>query len=266
MQFIFKIGALPATKNSAYFVYPGRERAETFFAPADQAALAAIRAAYSHEDLECEPQLAPAARELGLTEGAITPDRAAMIGLMTFEVALPGQFQEIKQTELVYQYGLACGEFWRAAPWCFDCAREILELVFRGDVREAVEAVIFGRTGEPSGLTMFPGSGSASRVDALYRQGLTDGGPNLSTLGVSFDADPAFAVDGMRRAFGLERFPVPVKLLSGDRVRLREDDLLALTIAQRAVANLTVAGAPGVAQLRIEKLAAEVVVTSRKIV
>jgi hypothetical protein len=80
----------------------------------------------------------------------------------------------------------------------------------------------------------------------------------------SFDTGPVFAIDCLRRPYALERFPVPVRVVNGEKVHLRESDLVALSVALRAVAVLTDGGTEGTSWLRIEDLAVKAVVTPRR--
>ncbi len=263
VHFVFKIGPLPEVRgpSSAYFVYPGREGVETFFASSDEEALAQIASIYSPEELECEPRLAAEAAKFGMAVGQITPDRAAILGLLTFEIALPDHFREIKSQNLVYQYGTACRAFWRSAPWRFDYVTGALQITFRGTVEMSVEAAVLGRNGKQFGLGIFPQAASLQHISKLIQDHNIDDVASLDMLGVMFETDPRFAVDGMIRAFDLERFPIPMKTVEGERVRLTEEDLLVLAGALHAISTMPDKGAKGAARISVEDFSIEAVVT-----
>jgi hypothetical protein len=263
VHFVFRIGPLPQvqTPSSAYFVFPGEEGVETFFASSDEEALLQIGSGYEPAQLECEPQLAVAASKSGMAVGPITPDRAAILALLTFELALPDHFREIKNHDIVYQYGMACSAFWRSAPWRLDEANGALQITFSGAVAKRVEATVLGRTGKQFGLAIFPGVGSLQTVSRLIQDHNVDDVASLDMLGVTLETEPAFAIDGMIRSFELDRFPLPMKTVNGERVRLTDQDLLVLACALRAISTSSDKEAKGIARIGVNDIAIEAVVT-----
>ena len=168
----------------------GKKEFETFFASSDEEALAQIGSSYELAQLECDPQLAVAAGKSGVAVGQITPDRAAILGLLTFEIALPDHFREIKSQDIVYQYGMACSAFWRSAPWRLDDATGPLQITFSGAVAKNVEATVMGRSGKQFGLAIFPEAGSLQAISRLIQDRNVDDVASLDMLGFTFETEP----------------------------------------------------------------------------
>ena len=56
---------------------------------------------------------------------------------------------------------------------------------------------------------------------------------------VTFDDQPQFATDAMRRAYGLPRVPVATKMRAGEGTPLSDLDLLSIGASLKAVSYLT---------------------------
>jgi hypothetical protein len=251
MQFVFRIGPLPADETTfAYFAHPGRCGEETFFASSDRDALARIASTYAGEPIEVEPDLAEAGGSMGMLPGPITPNRARMIGSMAFDIALPGRFQAITVMGLLHEFSVACAAFCRAAPWQWSYARNPLRIEVQGSASCVCDGVVMGWRGEPFGLALFPQTGIVERLGTATLRDLPNAVADLTTLGVTFDSEPAFAVDAMRRAFGLPRFPVPVHLIDGRWGDLGDGDMAKLIAVLRAIEVLTDAGVDSAGHLR----------------
>jgi hypothetical protein len=262
-QFVFKLSPLPPDGLSCYFVYPGQEGIETFFADRDQAALARIREAYPEDELCSDGSLTDLPFDAGLASAEITPDYSATMAIMAYEIAFPGQFRAIRRLDALDRFLIACHAFWRQAPWKNTPAAPILDVVFKGALSDRLEALLMGGGGDPPGFAMFPADGALETIDALYRGGVVDGGAAMTTLGVTFEVEPFFAVDCIRRAYGFERLPTPMKVVNGEKDDINENDLLALSLALSATVELFNKAAPAVARVELEGVASEARVAPR---
>jgi hypothetical protein len=238
--FVFRIGPLPVNEGPryVYYIYPGRSGERSVFADDDRAALREIFKTYRREEIECEPQLANAAAEFAIPAVEPTPERKHMIGIVTFDLALGEALKNIQRQGLIYQFGLACREFWDAEPWrrsIFDAPKHV---EFEGSLQMVGELALLGLAGMETGLAIYPRPGAAAGVFEAMRSGRAEEALTSDTLGVTFEDGPEFAVDAMERAYGLARFPSPLKVDGGKKVPLSDFDIAALSAALRSVAAL----------------------------
>ncbi|MEA2860005.1 MAG: hypothetical protein QOC72_2044 [Methylobacteriaceae bacterium] len=260
MHFVFKVGPIAGlpTRAWAYFVHPGRENRETFFSANDRDAFAQLMLEYQPGELECEPQLASEGRELGIASGKVTPDRAAIMALVTFDIAAPGHFQNVQRHDLIYQYGMACNAFWRSRARLSEKSVGSLLITFRGDFTATVEASILGGGGGEFGLGLFLQRGSLHRLAQPIECADIEI-TSMDLLGVSLAREPPFAIDAMRRAFDLERLPVPLRAKDGRRTQVSEHELLILTGALRAIAAMGGPDQNGAAEIALHDLSVHVI-------
>jgi hypothetical protein len=257
IHFVFKVGPIFRNDNvvNAYFVYPGSPGYQVFFANDDRSGLSHIAAAFPHTFLACEPQMYNIGREFGFRLGSFTDETAHMLGLVTFDMALPGQLQQIEREELIYQFGTACAEFYNASPWRFASATGTLGIAITGSVRCRLEARILGSAGIEYGLATYSIGSVHSIKNPLEDEHLIIPS-SLDTLGVTFSDSPDFAIDAMRRAYGIPKLPEPVKIANGERIHLVDQDLLILTASLRGTAVLSDNDNESIAQVQVADLSA----------
>jgi hypothetical protein len=255
-QFVFKIGPVSSGEGlvNTYFVYPGKEGKDSFVGDDDRAALAEIAAAYPGESIECEPPLAGVGADFGFGEGTFTPQRAHMLGVCTFDLALPGQLKTIKREGLIYQFGVACAKFWSASPWRFGFAQHTVEITFVGSVQRQAEARVLGAAGEEYGLMLYWEPSAIEHVKTLHDAGRIAEAAGVDSLGVTFGDEPAFAVSGMARAYGLDRLPTPLKVRGGERATVDDLDLLLLASALQGLSGLSDEGVDGSGHVKVSDL------------
>jgi hypothetical protein len=252
-QFVFKVGPIPSQQGPvfAFFVFPGEGDKITFFSSDDRSALIEIVAAYPGSIIQCEPQLSEAASGLGI-EADFTAESANMLGMIVFDIALSGQLKEIERQGLIYEFGTACSKFWHAAPWKSASATKPLEIVLQGTIEGTAESLVLGASGVEYGLAIYPMPGSIDQVISHMSVGLLGEAIAVDTIGVVFKDEPLFAVDGMERAYGVKKLPVPIKVAGGERRQLKDLDLLLLTAALQAASSLTEQTEKGIGHVKVE--------------
>jgi hypothetical protein len=252
MRFIFKIGPIPVNDGvvNAFFVHPPHDDAISFFGGTDREGLEQAVARYGAGELECEPDMAHAGSEFGIRAGNVTPERAHMIGLMTFDIALPHHFDAVEQEGIIYQFGLSCSKFWSASPWCFRFQKQPMRISLAGAVENVFEASVLGGDTE-YGLFLYPQPGSIMQAVELAQAGELEKAGRLDSLGVTLPNGPGFAVDGMKRAYGLVRFPVVTRMANGAGVPLGDLDLLSLAAAMSAVSYMTDTNTIGIGRVTV---------------
>jgi len=237
---VFKIGPLEQGTGDvyAYFVYPGDVDHRAFFGHDDNSVLSEILGVYLPAELACEPQLSAAASPLGIKSRELTLDEANQVGVMAFELAFPGQLSHI-QAATFFQIAEASKLFVESAPWNRPIARQTIGIAATRSVKRRLSARILGSKGASVGLALFPSSQAIDQIVDLFDAGKLQEAADIETLGVSLEDGPPFAIDAMRRAYGLLKFPSPLKTESGTRQRLDDLDFLLLAAALRAVSMLS---------------------------
>lgn len=249
---VFRIASIPqarATVN-AYFVYPGSPDRQVFFDDEDRTALEEILEVYSADGLACEPALAPAAREVGVPTRELTADEANQVGVMAFELAMPGQLTKVS-AQAIYHFGTASRVYHEASPWKNQFAYETIGVALTGDIKRRLSARILGVTGPSAGLVLYSSPASIDQIVDRFEHGQLDRAESVDALGVTFEEAPGFAVDAMRRAYGLSWFPLPTKLRAGVRVAMEDEDFLILAASMRAVSALSDTSRESEAQIRV---------------
>jgi hypothetical protein len=261
MHFVFRIGpiSVPDGESNAYFVHPGKDDAIAFFADNDHAAFEQIVRKYEAAELACEPDLAAAAAEFHLGVSEITPERAHVIGLTAFDLANPGHLKGIQRAGIIFQFGVSCSRFWRASPWRYASTHQPLEVVLRGAVDTVLEGLVMGGDVE-YGLCLYPDRGSVDRINELAHAGRVEEAARLNSLIVTLKDRPAFATDALRRAYGLPRLPVPIKMVDGAGVPLADLDVLTLAAALTAVSHLTDEILTATGRVKVSDLEVEAIV------
>jgi hypothetical protein len=238
-QFAFKVGPLePATRESAYFIYPGTPDHQVSMAPDDVSGLRDLLQWYKGGVLVCEPQLRTAAEQLGLECESYDVERAHALGMVSFDLVLAERLAQVEPQEIVYAYGTACAEYFRAASWNYAFAGRTVGLLITGSVKRRVEARILGPQGEQKGLVLFEPDSLSSLSQKTDAKEIVEALLRVGAIGCDFSDEPAYAVDAMRRAYGLDSFPAPIKLVAGKTEPLSSEDLLALSVALRAISAL----------------------------
>jgi hypothetical protein len=239
VQFVFRIGPIPVKDGTvlAFFVDPGRDDARTFVADDERSGLELVARAYGGARLECEPELALSAAPFGFVPGPITDERKHYIGLAAFDLVFGDLLRGIEHDAITFQFGRAASAFWQAAPWQHASVRNPIDLAFEGTAPGRFEAMVMG--GEVKlGLTLYPQQGTLERLSALAAEGRLDEAARVDSLSTTFEDEPAYAVDAMRRAYELRRLPVPARMAQGSGVRPSDHDLLRLAAALKATSLL----------------------------
>lgn len=260
-QFVFGIGPVQATDGAtSYFrVYPGEADKLVYVAPMAAAALARILHDYAAADLECEPALAEAAAAFGLPVGAIDDQRAHAIALAAFDVMDERLMGGVEREGLIFQFGRAAKRFLGSAPWRRTLAVRPMTIEVLGSMSARMTGVLFGA--EVPGLGLFDDAGTLDAAVASMRAGDAGRAAALARLGVRLEDAPAFAVDAMRRAHGLDRVPIPLVV---DRKRRRmpgDADIGTLAAAMIAVSLLEDGATVAHGTVRVEDV--EFVVNAR---
>lgn len=257
---VFKIGPLEQDRVGAYvyFVYPGDVDRRAFFGRDDRSVLSEILRFYSVGELACEPKLSTAASQLGITSRELTPDEASQIGVMAFELVLSGQLNQVHPAAIYHLAG-ASRLFVESAPWNQPFALQTIGIAATGAVKRRLSARVLGSKGASAGLALFSSPAAINHMVDLFAAGKLEETQNVDTLAVSLEDRPPFAIDAVRRAYGLLKIPIPLKINSGKRAPLDDLDFLLLSAALRAVSVLSGGNEESNSQVRAGELEISVI-------
>ena len=208
---------------------------------------------YPPDRLACEPALAAAARAVGLATKELTPDEANQIGVIALELAMPGQLTEVS-AQAIYHFGTASRAYHEASPWKSHFACETIAITLSGAIKQTLCARVLGVMGGSAGLVLYSSPASIDQIVDRFENRQLDGAESVDALGVTFEETPEFAIDAMRRAYGLSWFPLLTKLRDGVHGAIENDDLLILAASLRAVSALSDLSRTSEAEIRVDDL------------
>ena len=253
--FLFKIAPVMVDdrETGLYFVQPALTGPGVYAADEDRAGIAQVRQDFDPQSVECEPELAAAAAEFQIGPGEITPQRAQLIGGMAFDMVLPDRFRSLESRSPLYVFAVSAGAFWQSAPWRYGTLARPIEVTFDGAVQDRMIAAIAGDADDQA-FSLYPDLATLRVALEQAQQGRFEDTARLNKLVVTFESQPAFATDAMRRAYGLPRIPVPAKMWNGMGTPLQDADLLALASGLKAVSSFSDRQQSGTALIKSDDL------------
>ncbi len=239
MLYATKLGPVTTGEGSTY-VYVGFTSDARLLPPVmaedDAIGLRRLAMAASREDLRCDPDLADAGRPLGY-EPMPRPDDviAGRAGLaLTLSMGKLG----LQQPGLLQALAEGSAAFWKRRPWEDWNDGQPLVAEVRGTRTHTYEASIMGRGGETFGISLYEERGTIREIIRLMDEGRPGDASRVNSIAVTFDEEPAYAVQALREAYDLPVVPVPMRIVRGRPAKIEPTDLLVVAVALRAVADL----------------------------
>jgi len=241
MFHLFHLGPLVLDERR-FWLLSGVNEAGGFFHPLVgrdvPSVLAAISARHGAENLRVEPELEGTAAQFGLRAEAL-PERA-LVPRAALAFAFVASHPLFRRPSTVASLLEACALFETAAPWTrFRSSDPFALLLVRKRRSQEREFVVRGSGDQPRGLELHENPGfveaerEARRNLGLFRP------RRVRSLLVTFESGPAWAVDAVRRAYGLQALPAVVRLSPGSRRAPAPRELLELAAALRCAAMLS---------------------------
>lgn len=232
-----------------YIVFPGRGENQTYFAPDDRTGIEAVLDDYAPGELVCEDALAGAAAKFGIAAAPL--DRIAAHGLALYVYdRVPGRpFQAITEQGLIYQFAHVVAQF-RAAGIADDILDRPMRLQIEGTIEFVTDLYFHTDAGSPAMMTMMMEKAVVTgdaKIPPVTR--LED----YDRLWVDCLDGPAFALEALKRAHGLDVVPVPWCRQKGDVGPVVDMHLALLVAIFTAAADLTVAEDTALANFRIKE-------------
>ena len=236
-NFIFRIGPFEAAEEPtySYYVYPGQDNDFLFLADKDEEGFEKILEIYSPNELECEPELGEVAAHYGIPVGGMTLERLHTIALMGLEAIEEQHFKDILHEGLIYQFGGAAADFWRAMPWNKAFAKLHLQFHFEGSINLTLYGLVMGESGREYGIALYKTPEDLRKMLDLASESLLEEAATIDTLGVIFSDEPKYAAHAMQRTHNIDKIPIPVTVQGGRRYLVTDLDLLALAAALEAL-------------------------------
>ncbi len=210
MLHAFKLGPLPVGKGkvSVYAAVGPDGLLPLAFERSDGEGLRALLRAAGGKPLRCEPALSSAAAKVGLaTEDLPREALLARAGVATALAGGPSDTAGAAATNLLLD---AFARFWRARPWTrFDGDSPVSVTLATGGRTEIREASVMSMGGGQFGLALHDEPGSVARLLRLAETGTADEALRISSVAVSLDDEPAWAVRAVEEPTESRAFPRP---------------------------------------------------------
>lgn len=247
MDYVFRVGPVETTDGETFIYFidaSDEESPDPVLAESDEQALSQIAQTRSGRPLSCEPRLEAAGRSLGFT--GVGPDQmqAHRMGLVAFDMLLGDELGEIEADGALYQFGVACGKLWSATSWKEHFANQALVVEMSGALDAVWELAVTGGEGEEYVFVLYPEVGRLVELQRLVKEDKVEEAAKLGSLGVSLQAEPAWAAEIFSTVYDLPLVPHPTKVAGGERAYLTDTDLITLAAALQAIAILE-PGDPG---------------------
>lgn len=256
-DFVFRIGPFEAAEEPTYFyyVYPGQGDDLLFLADKDEEGFEKIFEIYSPKELECEPELGEVAAHYGIPVGEMTLERLHTIALMGLEAIEEQHFKDILHEGLIYQFGGAAADFWRAKPWDKAFAELHLQFHFEGSVNLTLYGFVMGKGAHEYGIALYKTHENLRKMLDLADESLLEEAATVDTLGVMFHDEPKYAAHAMQRTHNINKIPIPLTVQGGRRYLVTDLDLLALAAALEALSVMDDTMEFAVGRVSVEDLA-----------
>jgi hypothetical protein len=190
------------------------------------------------EKLLCEGKLARAGSTLGFESAPMPawvplPRASLAIALALGPLMVPGD------PSALHMLCHGATEFLRAKPWRYWTDNEPVEVVLDGAVQARYEGALMGAGGMEFGVALYKRAGALERIARAVDAGRMKGAAREDAIAVTLDDKPRFAIDALHDAYGLDRLPVPIKLVGGGAAAISGEDVAILGGTLRLLAMLT---------------------------
>ncbi|RKH19073.1 hypothetical protein D7X74_07915 [Corallococcus sp. CA047B] len=187
----------------------------------------------------CEPALAEAALELGLS--VAPPPQAALSSRAAIATFLAWGQRGVSGlgSDKALLFVQAATEYWNAMPWTHWDDGQPFVVDVTGAHEHTYEGCVFHADDGLAGLALYERPGALARLLELQVHGQGEEAKALPAIAVSLEPSPAYAVEALSAAGRVPRLPLPIK--SGPHGVSVPSSLesLILVAALRAVARLS---------------------------
>lgn len=238
MIYIFKLGPI-LTADGMHAVYTAMDEAGLVSPPIPGCDdVAGLRKAMAREvgPFFCDESLRDAAQQLGVPVVPTPGDLVEPLGQVVLGVALIGRVAAHVDNSVFSAFARAATAFYRAAPWQHWDGDDVLQATVG---RDSYEVSVMGSAGQEYGLILYPKRDSVSLINGLMAENRYEEAKLTDFISMGFDEGPSYAIPFLRRAYGLDLVPEPMKVERGKLGLASEDELLTLAAVLDGVARLS---------------------------
>ena len=237
MLHLFQLGPIVAGTRRTWLLSGVTEKGgflHPFIGTDVPSGLATLSARVGAAGLRVEPALEGAGARFGIPAEPLPASARVPRAVLAF--ASLTSFRLFRTPGVVAGFLESCVAFEKARPWTRCGTDERFGILMAERWRcWTRELVVLGSGGRPRGLELHERSGPAS---GLFRRRR-----GLDSLLVTFGTGPAWAVEAVREAYGLDEIPTVLRMEPGSRQEPRRVELLQLAAALRSAAILGAEGA-----------------------
>jgi hypothetical protein len=231
--FVFRVGPfeLPSGPLSLYFAF-GSDL-EPIPATDDEAALREIADHERDRLLTCEPKLRQAGEKLGFAVRPFSRRMAHRCAIASLALTVAPSLEDASDSDVTdalcdSAHVFAFAEVTRVLP-----AGASYLVDTRGVVARRYESMLQGADSGVHGFVLYEEMGTVSKLHS---------GPEpqviADSLGLFLLKEPEFAVEALRRVYGLDWLPRPTSVKNGARTNLTQEQVLTISAAARAFGDM----------------------------
>lgn len=253
MLYAFKLGPIETGEGftTTYVGMTPNEALPPLFVAHATEALKSLADQAGDLELRCEPALARAGKAIGF-EPATAPEWVAgPRAVLAWGLAMGNGGGKLLGAPIP-EFLHASAAFMKAKPWRHWDNEDIVELDVTGARERTYEASIMGCGGEEYGIALYEEKGAIAKLTRFFDAGRMHEAAKLRSIAVTMDDEPMWAIRALKEVFGLARVPVPIKVARGAPGPVDALDLVTLTAALRAIAQLSPRRTEASARLPVE--------------
>jgi hypothetical protein len=247
MRYIFKVGPFQVCGGPPQAMYISFGDGKMDFEPAmaDEQGLQGLIRRGSAAGAVCEPQLAEAARKLGLEVRPLNEEcvlgKAVLSVISTNRETLEGNRDKAVLLELID----AAAAFFTAKPWTGISSFQMIDIQIDGGMRHLFESTVAGGQSREIGLFMFFRVGDAPRFEEAARLRDRKLVAPVEMMTLMYDLAPGPITSAIQDVTGILFAPVLLRMRLGEPVALKPAEVAVLAASLRAVADLARTGDEG---------------------
>lgn len=256
--FVFKVGpfALAHGHLSIYFAY-GSDL-DPISGTDDAEALRVVAAHDRGARLTCEPRLREAGEKLGYVVTPFSRLMAHRCAVASLQLAVAPSLEDIEDDDVIDCFCEAAQEFVFARVTAVLPRATAFSVEVEGSLQRRYESMLQGESTDVYGLVLYEEPGSLARLRSDAWQPTS---APVASLGLFLRSGPVFAIEALRRVYGLDWLPQPTRVRQGHRANLTSVEVLTLAATARALADLaSTRSSAAAASLQVGGVGVDVVV------
>jgi hypothetical protein len=253
MMHVFCLGPLAVGRGPAPFVafFGTEDRVEQpVFAESEEACFAEVRRRHPKDAITCVPELAEAGRAFAMEPAPIPERMRTLRAGIALTLASGHTLAPSVTPPVLIELVAASADFLAAQPWERFDSEALLHARVDGVFKGTWEASVLGSAGREYGVGLYPQLGTHAQMHAVRSDADAKRlRAKLTTMGVTFEDEPAYAARAIEAHTGVAFVPVVLRVDSGKMRGVEAKHALVLAAALRAAASSDRVGVASVAKL-----------------